>query len=57
LDYRYERSLIPQKADALGLAAVWTDTPELVVTNGLTNLVLQTVPPGVTNRFYRLRRP
>lgn len=36
---------------------MWSDTSELVSINGLTNIVEQTVATGVTNRFYRLRRP
>ena len=52
-----EPNLILQQSEALGSAAVWANTPELVTTNGLTNLLQQTVPAGVTNRFYRLRRP
>ncbi len=52
-----EPGLILQQANALSTPTVWTDTSELVSTNGLTNLVQQAVASGVTNRFYRLRRP
>lgn len=49
--------LILQQADALAPPDTWIDVAESVTVQGLTNLVQQTVPAAVTNRFYRLRRP
>jgi FG-GAP repeat len=46
-----------QWTDAILPSSQWMDWPSSITTNGVTNLVQQTVPAGITNRFYRLRRP
>lgn len=52
-----EPGLILQQTDQLGPAAVWNDTTNTVFTDGLTNAVQPAIPTGITNRFFRLRRP
>ena len=52
-----EPGLILQQATVLGTPTVWSDTTEMVTTNGLTQLVQQAIANEVTQRFYRLRRP
>ena len=52
-----EPGMILQQATTLGTPTVWSDTSELVSTNALTNIVQQAIANGVSNRYYRLRRP
>lgn len=52
-----ETGLILQQADLLGTPTIWSDVSESIMTDGMTNVVLQAVPDGILNRFYRLRRP
>ncbi len=52
-----EPGMILQQDNTLGSPTAWSDTADLVSTNGLTHLVQQTIASGVTNRYYRLRRP
>ena len=52
-----EPGMILQQATALGVPTSWSDVPDTVSTNGLTNLVQQALATGVSNRYYRLRRP
>lgn len=52
-----EPGLILQQATTLGTPTIWSDTTELVSTNGITNLVQQAIASGVSSRYYRLRRP
>ncbi|HEY6168519.1 MAG TPA: hypothetical protein VI454_10805 [Verrucomicrobiae bacterium] len=52
-----EPGLILQQADTLNGSTSWTDSSDLISTNGLTNLLQQPLESGVSNRFYRLRRP
>ena len=46
-----------QQANILAMPTVWSDTTNVVSTNGFTNLVQQALASGVSNRYYRLRRP
>jgi len=52
-----EPGLILQQAPVIATPTLWTDVSELVSTNGFTNLVQQALATGVSNRYYRLRRP
>ena len=52
-----EPGLILQQATNLATPSVWSDATNVVSTNGLTNLVQQALASGVSNRYYRLRRP
>jgi len=52
-----ETGLILQETGLLGTPTVWNDTSELVSTDGLSNVVQQAIAEGITNRFFRLRRP
>ncbi|MBI3881554.1 MAG: hypothetical protein HY301_16020 [Verrucomicrobia bacterium] len=52
-----ETSLVLQQTGPLAAPTVWSDTAEVVSTNGFTNMVLQAIPTAVNNRYFRLRRP
>ena len=52
-----EPGLILQQATTLATPTVWSDATNVVSTNGITNLVQQALASGVSNRYYRLRRP
>ena len=52
-----ETGLVLQETGLLGTPPVWDNTTESVSINGLTNVIQQAIVSGITNRFYRLRRP
>jgi hypothetical protein len=52
-----EPGMILQQASILGTPTTWSDVPDTVSTNGVTNLVQQAIATGVSHRYYRLRRP
>lgn len=52
-----EAGLIVQQADLLGASPAWSDTTNVVLLNGLTNVVHQTIAIEKRSRFFRLRRP
>jgi hypothetical protein len=52
-----EPGLILQQAATLATPTLWSDATNVVSTNGVTNLVQQALATGVSNRYYRLRRP
>jgi hypothetical protein len=52
-----ENGLILQQADLLGTSPAWSDTTNMVLLNGMTNVVRQTIATGRSSRYFRLRRP
>ncbi|MBI3880942.1 MAG: hypothetical protein HY301_12900 [Verrucomicrobia bacterium] len=52
-----ELGWVLQETKLIDSPPVWSATTNQVSTNGLTNFVQLPLPDGVTDRFYRLRRP
>ena len=52
-----ETGLALQETGLLGTPTVWSNTAQSVSINGLRNVIQQAIVSGITNRFYRLRRP
>ncbi len=51
-----ETGMTLQQSDQLGMAALWSNTPESVAINGLNHGVQQPLTSGIPRRFFHLRR-
>ena len=51
-----ETGITLQQTDFLGTSPVWSNTTNLTAVTGPTNVVQQTIPSGVSHRFFHLHR-